>query len=35
MKGEVQTEINELKVAAQVFVKLRESAESVSVGSLL
>lgn len=35
MKAEVQTKINELKVAAQVFVKLRETAESVSVGSLV
>lgn len=35
MKTEVQTEVNELKVAAQVFVKRRETAESVSVGSLL
>lgn len=33
MKAEVQTKINELKVAVQVFVKRRETAESVSVGS--
>lgn len=36
MKAEVQTKITELKVAAQVFVKLRETAESVSgVGNSL
>lgn len=35
MKAEVQTKINELKVAVQVFVKLRETAESVAAGSLV